>query len=474
MAETGVDTLQFGRHPLYHTFKERWLLYQSAYDGVFGLLDQYLVERHERESERNFRRRLNELYDFNFSKGVVDLFHHYLFRKSPTRQLGPLADDELWLQFRDDCDLWGNDFEVFMLEQQRMASILGHTGILVDKYPASVSTRAQEIETGLYPYLTAYSPLDILDWRYERDAGGRPFLAYLKLRDDDGGLRIWTPRHWQHWRTDLRGGEPVLENEGANPLGEIPFVFLYNLRHVRWKSIGISDISDIAPIDLSIVRNLSQCEEVIGLAGFPMMRKPMRELHETGPDLAGVSAVLEFNPEHGESGKPDWLHAAVGESVSAIMEWISFKVKEIYRTANAGSAVFNEQSSSESGTALRTRFQLLNSRLVAKGNNVSEAERGIIWYWLKWQQQERLYDGILVERPKSYEVDDLSSDLGNALNVRQLIEAPEFGMELQKRVARNFLDHLDDKRANEVLKNIEQTVMRQTDHTDAIREPASA
>ena len=266
----------------------------------------------------------------------------------------------------------------------------------------------------------------------------------------------------------------MLENEGANPLGEIPFVFLYNLRHVRWKSIGISDISDIAPIDLSIVRNLSQCEEVIGLAGFPMMRKPMRELHETGPDLAGVSAVLEFNPEHGESGKPDWLHAAVGESVSAIMEWISFKVKEIYRTANAGSAVFNEQSSSESGTALRTRFQLLNSRLVAKGNNVSEAERGIIWYWLKWQQQERLYDGILVERPKSYEVDDLSSDLGNALNVRQLIEAPEFGMELQKRVARNFLDHLDDKRANEVLKNIEQTVMRQTDHTDAIREPASA
>lgn len=441
-------------HDLHAKHQQRWRFLLAAYEGAGGLENVGAIERHERESLRNYRRRLKEAYDLNYSKAIVDLFTHYLFRKPPRRELGGLGEDVLWRMFRNDCDLWGVNFDIFLIEQQRIASIMGHTGVLVDKYPVPVGTRAEELSKGVYPFVTAYSPLAILDWEYERDESGRPVLSYLKLQDDDGLFRVWRPDAWQTWKNGAHGVE--LAAEGPNPLGEIPFVWLYNLRSLEHRSIGHSDISDIADIDLSIVRNLSQCEEVLGLAGFPMMRKPMREHGQTAPDLAGVSAILEFNPEHGDAGKPDWLKAEVGESVRAIMDWISFKVREIYRAANAGGQGMSEITGQvQSGVALKTKFQLLNSKLAAKGANLAEAERSIIRYWLKWQGQEDLFPEVLIERPRTYEVDDLDADLTNALKINELVPAPEFKTELMKRMAAPFIDHLDDKRQGAVLRGIE-------------------
>jgi len=444
-------------HPLHDAWSERWTFYQAAYEGVQGLIRCGAIERHEREGERNFRRRLREVYNLNYCKGIVDLFSHYLFRKPPLRDLGPLADDALWRLFKDDCDLWGSNFDNFMAEQQRAAAILGHVGLLVDKHAIDAGTRAEELRLGIYPYLAAYSPLAILDWSYDRDLSGRPFLNFLKLRDDDGSYRIWRTEGWEVWRENQDSGRPELVASGPNPLGEIPFVWLYNLRSLEHRFLGYSDLTDIAHIDLSIVRNLSQCEEAIGLAGFPMMRKPMREAHQAGPDLSGVAAVLEFNPELGEAGKPDWLKAEVGETVSAILDWIGFKSREIYRVANAGGISMTEVSGqAQSGVALKTKFQLLNAKLAAKAANLAEAERMIVWYWLRWQNQERLYERVAIDRAKSYEVDDLAADLANALAVRDLVSAPKFRTELQKRMAKPFLDHLDDKEQSDVLREIEQ------------------
>ncbi len=455
-------------HPLHDQFEAHWRFLRAAYQGVDSLVREGYLLRHERESERNFRRRMRELFTFNYSRGVVDLFTHYLFRKPARRDLGTLGNDPLWLQFADDCDLWGSNFEVFLLEQQRVAAIMGHAGILVDKHaPGSLPpdmTRAQEIEQGLYPYVCAYTPLDILDWEHDRDTTGRPFLRYLRLREPHGLCRIWRPDSWELWEEVSKESteRSRLVERGDNPLGEIPFVWLYNLRSLEHRGVGQSDLADIAAIDLSILRNLSQCEEVIGLAGFPMMRKPMREPGEAAPDITGPSAVLEFNPEHGESGKPDWLKADVAATVSAIQQWISFKVGEIYRAANTGGQAMTEVSTqAQSGVALKTRFQLLNSKLAAKAVNLAEAERGILWYWLRWQNQERLYKELLVERATDYEVEDLNADLRSMMEAAGFVQTPAFAREMRKRAARPLLAHLDQGRQARVLREIEEEAGRE-------------
>lgn len=462
------------RHGLHERFAEQWRFMLAAYQGVDALVRADAVLRHERESERNYRRRMAELYTFNYSRAVVDLFTQYLFRKPARRDLGPLAQDPLWLQFADDCDLWGANFEVFLLEQQRVAAIMGHAGILVDKYPSQATTRAQEIEQGLYPYCSAYTPLAILDWRHERDRTGRPHLAYLKLLEDDGLYRLWWPQRWEIWRLrpGAASGRPELVDQGENPLGEIPFVWLYNLRHLEHRGVGHADLADVAAIDLSILRNLSQTEEVIGLAGFPMMRKPMREAGEPAEDVASPAAVLEFNPEYGEAGKPDWLKADVAATVTAVQEWVAFKVREIYRAANAGGQAMTDVSSqAQSGVALKTKFQLLNSKLAAKAANLAEAERSILWFWLSWQGQGDLYHEITVERAKNYEVEDLQADLESMLKASELVSSTAFAIELRKRAVRPFIDHLDDKRQAEVLRDIEEQTHRREEEQARRREP---
>ena len=445
-------------HREYEKNMLEWRFLMASYEGAKELVRLGFLIRNERESIANWRRRLTEAYGFSYSKSIVDLFNFYLFKKPVKRTLGPLSTDEAWNNFMRDCNLYGDHFDWFLHNQGKWASIEGHMGILVDKASATVETRAEELAAGIYPYVAAYFPLAILDWAFARDQFNRPFLAYLKLKDDDDQYRLWWQDHWQIW------AEPLLDDgtkatddqdaqfiaEGPNPLGEIPFVWLYNERS-KTIPIGVSDIHDVARIDVSILRNLSQGEEVINYGAFPMMRKPMQEAGGSRTvDETGVTAILEFDPEHPDS-KPDWLEAEVKDPIEAILMYIARKVEEIYRSTNVGGMASTEISTvAKSGVALKTEFQLLNSKLVSKAVNMEKAEIQIINFWLRWQEQEDLEKDITVERPRTYEVENLAADLENALTASTVVKSKKFMQQLQKMIARMMLPALDDDQWKEI------------------------
>jgi hypothetical protein len=444
----------------------------ASYEGARELVRQGYLKRNERESQANYTRRLQEAYGFSYSKSVIDLFNFYLFKKPVKRNMGPLTEDELWNMFVKDCNLYGDNFDDFMTEQGRYASIYGHIGILVDKANKAFETRAQQLEAGVYPYLAPYFPPAILDWSYDRDENNRPFLSYLKLLDDLDGedfqYRVWYPDHFEVWEVpdvDESSGkstddsaEGKLIMEGENPLGEIPFVWLYNLRG-KVRPIGVSDIHDVARIDVSILRNLSHGEEVISYAAFPMMRKPMREARPDGAkadqaDEAGVTAVLEFDPDHPES-KPDWLEARVQEPIAAILDWIGRKVAEIYRAVNAGGMASMEVSTApKSGAALKAEFQLLNSNLVRKATNLEQAEKKIVEYWARWEGIEGIED-ITIERSRTYDVENLAADLENVLTAKTIVMSKKFKAILQKNVVRAMLPAAEDAQLIEIDEEID-------------------
>jgi hypothetical protein len=439
----------------YTEYINHWNYMLAAYDGIRAMISMGVgVEQHERESNANYQRRIKELYSFGYSKSVVDLFNFYLFKKDATRKVpAKLGSDELFKLFMQDCNLYGDSFNEFLLEQQRYASAVGHVGILVDKSSQKVDNRAEELKQKIYPYLASYMPQNILWWQYERDANGRPQLVFLKVKDDDGYYRLWWPDGFEVWEEvedkhgNLAAGQAAKRiSSGPNALGEIPWVWLINIKS-RNRPIGLSDIEDIAYIDTSIIRNLSQGEEVITYAAFPILTKPKAEAG-TSPlvdDAIGPTAVFEFDPEQPDS-KPSWMEAKVNEPIDAILKWIGKKVQEIYRASNAGGMAATEISTqAKSGAALKTEFQLLNSKLVSKGTNTEKAEKHIMRLWLKWLNQENLYEQYEVERPKSYEVEDLASDLENAMTANTLVKSKTFIHETMKRVARQMLPSLSEK-----------------------------
>jgi hypothetical protein len=450
---------------VYKEYINHWNFMLAAYDGIRAMVARGVgFEQHERESNENFKRRIKELYSFGYSRSVVDLFNFYLFKKPATREVpNKLSSDELYQLFMNDCNLYGDSFDEVLLEDQRHASAVGHVGILVDKSSQTYENRAAEIENRVYPYIATYLPQDILWWEYERDINGRPRLIFLKLRDDDGYYRLWWPNGFEVWKEVeddngrvAEGAGAELISEGSNPLGEIPFVWLINIKG-RNRPIGLSDIEDIAYIDASITRNLSQGEEVITYAAFPILTRPKPEqgMGRLQDDLIGPTAVFEFDPELPDS-RPQWMEAKVSEPIEAILNWIKKKVEEIYRASNAGGMAATEISKqAKSGAALRTEFQLLNSKLVSKGTNIQKAEQNIMYFWLKWSNAEEMAKLYKVERPKSYEVENLSSDLANVMTANTIVKSQTFIHETMKKAARQMLPGATPEELQEIDREIE-------------------
>lgn len=443
-------------HEHYNDYKDEWDFLEAAYEGTKALLDYGALKQHERESNDNFSRRKDQAISFDYSRSVIDLFNFYMFKNPIRRSVGTMADDEVWQEFEKDANMEGDPLDNFMMEGSRKADTLGHVGILVDKPNIKAQTVADEKAAGAYPYFALYKPQSILDWKFIREESGRRTLVYLKLMDDEGKYRLWFEDHWEVWEIpeDDAGkqGEPQMIADGDNELGVIPFVWLYCQKSNK-RQIGRSDISNIARIDVSIMNNLSQGEEVIDYAAFPMLMKPWGEpgsQPEGDQDEVGVTAVLGFPPDQPEA-KPEWLASETKDPIDAILAWMLRKIEEIYRSSNAGGLAATEiQSQAKSGVALKTEFQLLNGKLIKKSEGVVKAMIACVRFWVMWQGKEDIMDEIKIERPKTFEVENLAADLENMLSAKMLVQSVAFRKALARMAARMVLTTADDDTLAEI------------------------
>lgn len=451
MADMTYEELM-STHPTYDKFKEEWRFSQLCYEGGDGWLDE-VIFRHERESKPNYTNRLKEAYNLNFAEAIVELFNFYLFEKPFDRQLGELKENRQWLMFEKNCDRYGTDYNRFLNNAQKLASITGSLGILVNKFvpgDSNILTVAEEERRGIYPYCASYVLQSILDWEEETDpVSGAPRLAMLKLREEDDSLvTYWYPTYWEQWHIEQKAGMKKVEKvgDGINPLDEIPFMWLENVERLNYRRIGKGDIGDIARIVGSIVRNLSCGEETINFAGFPMMRVPYAKVDETGnviktETFSGPKAVQQFDPELGEAGKPDWMEPKIKDSVDSILDWMDRKVDEIYRLKHLSGVHGQRKSNNEvaSGLALRYEFQQLNAVLSQKADLLCEADLNIIRLWGKWQGLEAVAEKVTAKRTVNFSVEDLAVALDNIFNSIKESTSKTLKAELEKKAAELLL-----------------------------------
>jgi hypothetical protein len=482
-------------HVVYKENIQDWAFYGLAYEGGRPFIN-FSLQQHTRESLKNWKARRAEGICFNYSSIVIDLFNFYLTEKPAVRQLGPLADNKQWKMFTKDADLYGTNFDVFLNEAQKMAAIYGAVGVLIDKPNSDNKIVKDDILQGIYPYCALFTLPNILDWKHERDSiTNRPTLTYLKLLDFDNRYLLWWQDRWEIWALpegattqfantlatpdikvkpikppDKGLEEPTLVDSGENPLGEIPFVWFQNIKSVMDPYIGVSDIKEISRITASLIRNISYGEEVIKFAGFPQARRPMAREGETISNEAGVTAILEFDPDNPQA-KPDWLESKVQEPVEATLAWMDKKITEIFQLAHL-SGIHAQESSDQtrSGVALRYEYQQLSLVLSKKSENLTETELGIIKYWLKWQSQSDWFEEILLNRSKDFSIDDLSQNLENAIMANKIVPEITFKKELMKVVAKRVLPDITDAKLLEIYGNIEELTEEDLEEPDETKD----
>ena len=427
------------KHDLWHSNISNWEFYIRSYLGGNDYKNGYYLHRYILETPEEYDARIRHTPVDNHCKNVVQIYTSFLWRVPPTRDYGDLDGDLQLASFLEDADLDGRNFNTIMREVQMNASIYGNCWVIVDKPQSNAKTRAEELAQDIRPYVSIYTPENVVNWNYRRSASGRFYLDMLVVIEDINAdraiIKVFTEEsimtyEFEDYSEEYTDKKPRLIEEIPNPIGTIPAVNVYNLRGAK-RPIGISDLADVAYLQQSIYNDYSEKEQLIRLANHPsLVKTPNVEAS------AGAGAIIEVPEDLDASLKP-YIIQPSGQNLDGIMKCIQNKVDAIDRITHMGSvrATGNQIAS---GIALQTEFQLLNARLSEKADYLENAEEQIWGLFAKWQDKE--WNGK-VNYPDTFDIRDWANDLQYLQMAKASgIKSETFNKELDKQIAEAVID----------------------------------
>jgi hypothetical protein len=438
-------------HPDFDLMINRWEFYLRSYLGGDEYKAGKYLNEYQLELDMEYDNRINFTPIDNHSRNIISIYSSFLFRVPPTREYGALANDPALEPFLKDTDLEGQNFNAFMKNAQTYSAVYGNIWIFVDKPESNAQTRAEELGQNIRPYLNMITPDNVYDWHYSRAKSGKYYLDYIKVREEvtkDGTyFRIWTPEEINYVFMDSESGDPKVVDTKPNALGMIPAVCLYNKRSPK-KGIGISDLTDVALLQRSIYNELSEMEQLIRLSNHPSLVKTQ------GVEAsAGAGSVISM-PDDLDTGLKPYLLQPSGANLSEIRASIEQKVEMIDRATHM-SGVRHTKTQVQSGIALQTEFENLNSALSEKADLLENAEEQIWTIWGMWQN--KVFDGEIFY-PDTFNLRDYASDLQYLqLAKASGVRSSTFQKEIDKQIAKAVVD--DD----DIIKTINDEITAQSE-----------
>lgn len=264
-------------HPLWLANIEDWHFFKAAYEGGRHYLRRYL-DRHAKELDVYFTRRVERAVYPNATRSVVETFVAHVFHEPVARPSD--ADDDVLAEFHANIDLQDNPADAFYAEALSMCLQFGVALAVCDRLDpegAQPTTRAQERELGRRPYGVLYTPMELVDWDVDRFGTFRWALFVetddeaRELGDDPENRRalfkLWTREDWR-LLTIVEEGEGKKKTKvfkeldrGTHPVGRVPVAVLHFGKRKGRHPIGESAIKDLAPMNRRLANLVSLIDE---------------------------------------------------------------------------------------------------------------------------------------------------------------------------------------------------------------------
>jgi hypothetical protein len=399
-----------GVHKEYVDNYKRWEFLENSYAGGFTYRKGQYLTKYIYESDNEYLKRLQTTPYENHVKSLAHIYNSFLYRQNPARDFGNLESTPELELLMDDADLEGRTFDSFMRDVNIMSTVYGHVLVMVEKPKSNALTRAEELQQNNRPYLTMFTPPNILDWQFTRSDSGVYELTYLKLieveqlgfsQPDKYYIRSYSKESVKLEMFTPGKKDPLeLIEEMPNELGFIPAVYVYaNRTHTR--GIGHSDLEDVAHASNSIYNDLSELEQLIRISNHPsLVKTPEVEAS------AGAGAIITVPNDTDANLKPYLLQPS-GSSIDGILRTIADKVKMIDRMGFLG-AIRAIETRQMSGVAMQSEFLLLDAKLNEKARNLELAEENIFRYFARWIS---LYWDGEIQYPKAFHIRDKNLDI---------------------------------------------------------------
>ena len=397
-------------HVEYKNYIKRWhFLINSYMGGNQYKMGQYLT-KYVYESNADYVQRISQTPLDNHVKNVVHIYNSFLFRNPPKRDFGSLKGTPEVENFLEDCDMEGRTWESFMSDVNLMSTIYGHCVVLLDRPETTVGTRADELQQGIRPYATLYTPQNILDWNFIRLPSGHYELQYVRFLEKDEKtyehdtnmfVRTWTKNEilLEAYYPAKKEKAKLIEKK-PNHLGYIPATWVYANRSPT-RGIGISDVNDICDLQNFLYQLYSEAEQLIRLSNHPtLVKTPETEAS------AGAGAIISM-PRDTDAGLKPYLLQPNGQNLDSILKTIDNTIKSIDRIAHLG-AIRTLATRELSGVAMISEFYLLDSKLSEKAKSLQLAEEQIWRLFAKWQGTA--FDGS-IKYPSQFHIRDKNLDM---------------------------------------------------------------
>lgn len=456
------------RHHLYEQFAPAWTFYEDSFAGG----DQYrtggYLHKFTKEDEKDYEGRVERAVFTNYIRRQVELVNAFIFKDPIIRTAG----DGDFEEFLRDADRRGSSFDQVMSEQVgKLGEVQGHTVVVVDMPRESTvaRTRADDRNMGIRPYLTVYTPLDVVDW--SMDGLGR--YRWLRVQEDAPdeadpfALRLECKKRYRTWTTDewfLHSEDGVLLATGVHGLGEVPAVFAPVKEHFKYTEIGESLVSDTAPLNRRIFNYESLLDEFLYKQCFNILAVPVDEKMTAEQRKAIASKVgTTKGMTYPAVGSPPSYVSPPVDPARAIMENIAKAERSLIDLAKLQDR--RSTSAEKSGIAHKYEFHESNSAFAKIAANMEDAERKIIRLFYQWQKKPGGGDvqvPVTVEYPRDFNLKTVGEEIEEALSALQVNIGPTFEAELKKRIAAGMLPSVDADVWKQIEEEIESAPPRDT------------
>ena len=392
-------------HPMYYKYLPRWTMLADSYAGGMEYEQGHYLEQYYYETIEEYHKRLKAVSLDNHVKSVAGIYNSFLYRRPIIRNLESL--DQMMLKaFMEDADLDGRSFDSVMREISIQSMIYGHVWVVMDKPSTQVGTRAEELEQNIRPYISIYTPENVLDWNYSRMPNGKYELDYFKVKEapnkGEQFVREFMTDETNVFRyAGMEDSDDVdLISTTPNQLGKIPALVVYSNRGPH-RGIGLSPLGDIADAQKQLYDMTSEIQQLIQLTNHPSLCKT--------PDVeaaAGAGGIIQMPSTLDPQLKPYLLQPS-GQNIESILNSKAQIIESIDRQACLG-GIRSVESRRLSGIGLQTEFQMLNAKLSDFAQNLEHAEEQIFRMFALLN--DSVFEGD-IQYPRSFSIQDKANDI---------------------------------------------------------------
>lgn len=456
--------------------------------GAGAWTTESYLHQHPRETSSKFNWRRDVSYYANFARPVIDVPLDYIYSREAIQST---PDSAVWeKKYQEDFDAFMRDatgrretMHEFMYSQAaKLAAILGHVYVLVDKPAETRMSKAKYVEApGDRPYVRTVYPWNVLDW--ELDPMNR--LLWVVIREplkgqrkpeenfifNPGGARgdtaytylILSPNEWARYN---EGGKKIAG--GSHGLGRVPLSIIYTAKSMIYQQCGVSVLSDIAPVNQWIYNLCSMVQECHAKQSFAILALPRQRGATQSLVELGSENAYYYDTQRGEQA-PTFI-APPTTHLQDMASWIDRLIREVWRMAvmRQIGGTLNDSTQEQSGMSKVVDFQDSDRMFKKRALHYESGETDILDIWSRWTMDPADYkamqkDGTLpsVEYGKDYELRPLKRQLEEAIMlVSEELELPDrFKQVVQERVidASGFVRG-DDALRREVIGSVQEQI----------------